>query len=503
MKALIVDDEQPVRSAIRLLADWRSYDIEEVLEAGTVGQAITCLRCNDPQLVITDIRMPQHDGLELMQWLRHNRPKTQVIVISAYNEFEYAIQAMRLGALDYLLKPIQPAQLAAVLQKASDILRSRSTDKPADELHPDANERILLALCAENDAELSASSPVAEYLFVPAGLMILNLFAVSATSTPDITKKQVFSALRELLEKDGRGIALLGVNNQHLCYLLLRGSAEAQLQTAEQILSSMRELFGLSVIHTLRCNALWDYSEFSCVAGELITAAETLPLSAAPTGTASDLPLFPDSLFDAAAQGSQADMQRILQAYVPLFLSTAVTQNYLKLWWAEACDSCSQYLRSHPNLERAQPVFLPTQTMLPLLDKQLLLDQVIFLSFLQTQLQGLFSQSAVPMQDTVDVCAQIRKDIQIHFSEPISLATLAKKYYRNPSYLSRAFKARYNVSIVSFLTEVRVEQAKILLKTTDYRISKIAGIVGYPDEKYFCRVFKKTCGLSPNDYRNL
>lgn len=503
MKALIVDDEQPVRSAIRLLADWGSYDIDEVLEAETVGQAITCLRRNDPQLVITDIRMPQHDGLELMQWLRYNRPKTQVIVISAYNEFEYAIQAMRLGALDYLLKPIQPAQLAAVLQKASDNLRSRNTDEPVDERHPDANERILLALCAENEAELSASSPAAEYLFLPAGMMILNLFAVSITNTLGIAKKQCFSVLRELLEKDSRGVVLRGVNNQHLCYLLLRGSAEAQLQTAEHILSSLRELFGLSVIHILRCNAIWDYSEFSCVAGELIAAAEMLPISSGPAEPAFAMPSIPDSLFDAATQESQADVQRILQDYVPPLLSAVITSSDLKLWWTGVCDRCSQYFRSHPNLERSQPVFLPTQTMLPLLDKQLLLDQGIFLSFLQTQFQGLFSSSAVPMQDTVDVCAQIRKDIQIHFSEPISLATLAEKYYRNPSYLSRTFKARYNVSIVSFLTEVRVEQAKILLKTTDYRISKIAGIVGYPDEKYFCRVFKKTCGLSPNDYRNL
>ena len=94
MKALIVDDEQPARSTIRLLADWTLYDIDEVLEAETVEQAITCLRRSRPQIIITDIRMPQHDGLELMQWLHQNQPQAQVIVISAYNEFEYAISAM-------------------------------------------------------------------------------------------------------------------------------------------------------------------------------------------------------------------------------------------------------------------------------------------------------------------------------------------------------------------------------------------------------------------------
>ena len=135
MKALIVDDEQPARSTIRLLADWTLYDIDEVLEAETVEQAITCLRRSRPQIIITDIRMPQHDGLELMQWLHQNQPQAQVIVISAYNEFEYAISAMRLGALDYLLKPIQPAQLDAVLRRAAEKLRtSRLPPSPVDAL---------------------------------------------------------------------------------------------------------------------------------------------------------------------------------------------------------------------------------------------------------------------------------------------------------------------------------------------------------------------------------
>lgn len=144
MKALIVDDEQPARSTIRLLADWTLYDIDEVLEAETVEQAITCLRRSRPQIIITDIRMPQHDGLELMQWLHQNQPQAQVIVISAYNEFEYAISAMRLGALDYLLKPIQPAQLDAVLRRAAEKLRIPAPPKPDDRQVPDATSEFCL-----------------------------------------------------------------------------------------------------------------------------------------------------------------------------------------------------------------------------------------------------------------------------------------------------------------------------------------------------------------------
>ena len=102
-----------------------------------------------------------------------------------------------------------------------------------------------------------------------------------------------------------------------------------------------------------------------------------------------------------------------------------------------------------------------------------------------------------------DVCTQVRQEIQLHYAEQLSLSSLAARYYRNPSYLSRAFKERYHVGLMNFLAETRVEKAKILLKTTDYRVPKIAHLVGYADEKYFCRVFRKISGLSPAEYQNL
>ena len=111
MNVLIVDDEQPVRSCIRLLTDWAAYGVTQVFEAESVAQAKACICRSTPELVFTDIRMPQHDGLELMQWIHEAHPQTQIIVISAYNEFEYAITAMRMGALDYLLKPISSEKL--------------------------------------------------------------------------------------------------------------------------------------------------------------------------------------------------------------------------------------------------------------------------------------------------------------------------------------------------------------------------------------------------------
>lgn len=503
MKALIVDDEQPVRSSIRLLADWSVYDIEEVFEAETVEQALICIRRNSPQLVITDIRMPQHDGLELMRWLHRNRPKTQVIVISAYNEFDYAIQAIRLGALDYLLKPIQPAQLDAVLRKATQMLQFRHVDADSAILHPDVDERIWLALYLEGDAELSAHNSLAQLLPLPTGLMILDLFCVAAVEGAEhTTKKAVFSALRERMEKDG-ALALLGVNDQNRVYLLLSGSAEAQVQAAERALALLRESFGITPTYELRCGAVWDHAELPAVAGQLLCALDAQKLVSHPGAEPFALPAFPTEYFDAAAHGKTDDAQRILSPLLARLIHTShVTSEDFRRWWNTLCGCCGHYLQTHPDTERINPAFLVGQTMLPVLNGQMHLDEARLEQFLHSQAQCLSSRVPAP-QEFFDVCTQVRKEIQTHYAESLSLSTLAAKYYRNPSYLSRAFKERYHVSIMNFIAETRIEQAKIFLKTTDWRVCKIAHAVGYPDEKYFCRVFKKISGLSPADFRNL
>lgn len=503
MKALIVDDEQPARSAIRLLADWKLYGIDEVLEAETTGQAMTCVQRVNPEIILTDIRMPQHNGLELMQWLHQNHPQTQVIVISAYSEFEYAISAMRSGAIDYLPKPIQPAQLDAVLRRATEKLRASASLQSTDRQVPDADERIMLALCAEGNAELSVYSSAAQFLPVPAGILVLNLFCVhTSVGAVPTNKKMITAALRELLEKEHRGHTLAGVGNPNLLYLLLAGSTHQQAQTADQALAILRETFGVQPVFSLRCHAVLEHAGFSLAVQPLIAEVQTVLLTEETGSCSTQLPALPDSFFETAALADRQQAVQMIDACLAQLSRFSLTPQALQTWWEALCARYSRYLQSHPQLTRTKSVFLPGQALLPVLDGSQQLDLPALGAFLLEQAEALADTADRTEQDC-DVCARVRYDIQHHYAEPLSLSLLAARYYRNPSYLSRAFKERYRVGLMSFLAETRIEQAKILLKTTDYRISKIAHMVGYPDEKYFCRVFKRISGLSPAEYQSL
>lgn len=121
---LIVDDEENVRMAIRYLADFESYGIGRIFEASNGVEARMVMNNNKVDILFTDICMPESDGVFLMNWVHQRYPNMVIIVISGYQNFDYILQAMRNGAIDYLLKPIDPVKLKQVIQKAIDLLNN-------------------------------------------------------------------------------------------------------------------------------------------------------------------------------------------------------------------------------------------------------------------------------------------------------------------------------------------------------------------------------------------
>ncbi|MGV2786884.1 response regulator, partial [Clostridium perfringens] len=118
MRVLIVDDEQHVREAIGLLADWERHGITEIDQAADGEEAVRLIEENKPQIVMTDMRMPRKNGLELLTWLHTTKPDIKVLVISGYDDFEYVRHTIRSGGIDYILKPVESDSLNEALTKA-------------------------------------------------------------------------------------------------------------------------------------------------------------------------------------------------------------------------------------------------------------------------------------------------------------------------------------------------------------------------------------------------
>ncbi len=122
IKVFLVEDESIIRQGIKNNIDWKSNGFELVGEAGDGEYAYPMILKSRPDILLTDVRMPFMDGLELSRLVKKALPKTKIIVLSGYNEFDYAKEAIKIGISDYLLKPVTSASLLEALKKAADLI---------------------------------------------------------------------------------------------------------------------------------------------------------------------------------------------------------------------------------------------------------------------------------------------------------------------------------------------------------------------------------------------
>ncbi|MCI9444780.1 MAG: response regulator [Oscillospiraceae bacterium] len=149
LKVLIVDDEDLVRRGIVLGVDWAARGCVVVGEAANGEEGIAAVERYSPNLIITDVRMPRMDGIEMMKQLRQKGCKAHVIILTAYSDFSYARSALQLGADDYLLKPFRDQELIAAIDKVRQKERELTALTPQDTLplvKGDKSKYVLQAL---------------------------------------------------------------------------------------------------------------------------------------------------------------------------------------------------------------------------------------------------------------------------------------------------------------------------------------------------------------------
>ncbi|MDK2809162.1 MAG: two-component system, response regulator YesN, partial [Clostridiales bacterium] len=145
-KSLIIDDEKAVHIAIRKLGKWKTYHLEPPITAANGKEGLYAMRELRPSLVFVDMHMPIMDGIEFLRLAQHEFPETKYIVISGYDDFHYAQSAIKLGAIDYILKPIVEEELNASIQRAVLLLNPSFTPVEGDmeETPVSANEIIVI-----------------------------------------------------------------------------------------------------------------------------------------------------------------------------------------------------------------------------------------------------------------------------------------------------------------------------------------------------------------------
>lgn len=543
LKLLIAEDEDTIREGIVNMIDWNSHQIEVMGEAGNGSEALALMESEQPDLLLTDIRMPQMNGLELIEAGRRRGYDFRSIILSGYNEFSYAKQAIALGVVDYVLKPCRPEEILKTVLKAKELIerrccqeneqlkRDRSWHKNAPLVksqvlsqwihHPPVPLERRQELIGELAMAISHEGPqigLVSFDFDPpsAGgsgqdfvlLRYAALNIISETLSPIYKGKIETFHDGNLLLWIGSGLA--GTDS--------RKSYRTPIYLKEQIgmlQSNLEKYLKLSIsIAVGSCRA--DISEAHLSYKEALQAMESRFLNgkggvyfytegsgvigggAQEIGILDDpeLNVLEDEMLVAVGAGSNELALDLLEQWLERFRGNP---GCLK---QEVNIRATAFVVRLKRLAQEKQVagFEWKQHLVNWMEQA---PQIETLEELSTILNKIM-QNVVeafskhrPLHRTVVTALEI---IRNKYNTNLSLEYVAKEAYVSNTYLSSLFRQELGVNFLDYLHQYRVEEAKKLLRQ-NLKMYAVAKLVGYGEERHFSATFKKWTGLTPSQYQ--
>ncbi|WP_052350466.1 response regulator [Paenibacillus gorillae] len=259
MNVLLVDDEQHVREAIRLLIDWKELGIDNIYEADNGDAAVDMIERRQPEIVVTDMRMPHRDGVGLLSWLYAEGRKCKTIVVSGYDDFELVRSSMKYGGQDYLLKPIDPEQLTEALVKAKQCWEKEERERQIkqqrniemNQIKPVYWDKLFSGLITQTGGRSQLPALLQEEFKLEqierCRTAVIPIDSIDAgvaqkfIHNRDLLFFILTNVCNEFLRRDDRGFAFRYWNSEHEIVLLLWGGLGDWEATLRRIRDGIRE----------------------------------------------------------------------------------------------------------------------------------------------------------------------------------------------------------------------------------------------------------------------
>lgn len=521
-KVLVVDDEKIFRTGITHLISGFTLPWEVIGEARDGLEALDMIQTQRPDLIITDIRMPRMDGVQLQATVAEKYPSIRCIVLSGYNDFEYARSSIRSGAKDYLLKPVNKEELHTALCKieAELIQQSESLSEhiPAQQvIRQQSLQGLIHGSIAYAEDELLDQAGIT---FPHTGIycLIAQLDRDSVTeqryqqNDPELFFLYIQQFVREMILEPLYGYAFI---DQHRVVALINSPVDEQ--TAQQI----RSLSGQLIRSIKRISQM----TVTIGIGRGVDDLESIPTSYREAETALLYRLISGGdqvLVYESSTASSMPLSR-LQAADRHFLEQLLSQKSGQALTRQVQEFIERLCRQISNPEVIQQQickillecyeigmdygviseWLNRQDMGRILQNVLLINERQELAqYCGDLLYSLYDLIQRKEGHVIHAVDQVVRYLEEHYAEPITLSLMAEKVYLNASYLSSLFKNRSGHSFVEVLTEIRIREAIKRLIHSDEKIATIAYETGFVNIRHFNRVFKAETGTTPKQYRD-
>ncbi|KAB7666297.1 response regulator transcription factor [Bacillus sp. B1-b2] len=499
-RILIVDDEVLIRQGIKYYLDWEKEGFEIIGEAANGKEALDLLEDTQPHILLTDIVMPIMDGEELTRIVKERYPNIEIIILSSFSEYEYVRSTFQSGIVDYILKPkLNSTELLQVLNQAK---------KRIPNLYW-SNETVL----AESNINKLVNKLMSGYQISLAESEYIRLFPNDS-----------FYLLGVHTEKEESEMLVKKYITNHM-------SSSPVLTYYSISVGKYKQLY---LINLEKSNARFFQESFKGAIEEEKPKQATYILSN----------LYTDFFQTSAIYVKQIEKLYSLSFYYPdislvlaekwinkeLDISSFNQERFNKEWKNKNFQVALTYLRSY--MEEYSTCYKVEITEFKGFFHKLLFDITVMLENMESKEKEMLEErrnnyfnkiaSASSAKETISYFYEFIEEIkdsllikspvsnhmkrlityiEEHYSQPLTLTELAAHFHFNPSYLSNYFSSHYKESFIELLNRVRIEEASKLLKNKDISIAEISGIVGYADQSYFCKVFKKRKGMSPSHYR--
>ncbi len=503
MRIVIVEDEILIREGVVRLAGRVNPSYVFVGEADNGSDGLALILAQKPDLIITDIKMPDMDGLEMLTQMRENGYSCNVIVLTAYSEFSYAQQAVRLGVIEYLLKPIILEDFIRALAHAEHLTMLAETGNIR---HPDTLHSLRAVYrTALDGVELDCDVQV--YLRSTYGIDAEGVFSLAllypGVAISEAERNAAHELKRRLCELNGDRARLFELEEERVLALINAADCDGLEPLLNEVLADTSFVVGYTQcqgINALRETERKVAERLDCA---ITTGRRFQDMRRLPEDSDYSVFVYPLAIETRARAALWAlDLGKLEREFATFFdvAFSAVEPHrphdikefYVRLLWALLSDAkeCG-----YPNART--------------LGCKTLLEQVmdaVTRTELFTARDMLIQTLHVPVSDTQarqgEIVSRARAMIQEFYMSGITLEEISEKLCITPEYLSQQFHKETGINYSTYIRTLRVDKAKELLRTTALKIYEIAKRVGYTDSKYFARVFKAETGRMPCEYRS-
>lgn len=494
LSLMIADDEYFIRQRLKKVIPWEELDLVFAGESENGKEILDLITSVPVDIILLDIKMPKLDGIEVAKHIYKNHPMTKIIILSGYSDFNYARSLIRYGAIDYLLKPVNPDSLKSALLKCSQrILESKEQYKQIQKYHhyekcSDLSDVLngymdieQLLIQYPNLHKKKYSIYIGTFINDESLISVNKLMSVLRHSQIECVyyKEMEYSYMIQVFVEIKETIAYIKALLMHF----LDDTSYYCLLTISKIFNlhdNWMEYFNPTLhllnhrYFNLKSCILADYKEstFENAQTELSKIRHNI-LFYLNGQDSRGFQNYAEALFEQIKHKKNVDFMYL--AVTEILLTCAIHFEILTVSSHSIKQFVSMIIDNEYRLENLKNTVVSYGC-----------NCVDF-------------TKATPSD--IAISKKIISYISEHYKEPdMSVARLAKVFSMNISYMGSLFKRVNNQSILQYITTQRMDASKKLLKTNQYKIFEIAEMVGYTDAFYYSKRFKKSFGYSPKEY---